>query len=305
MDTRLSGVVITVLCLAGCERADTTATSEPLREPITVVAPRVVEPPPAPPAISVPRPINPRELPPPVPTVRPRRTWFSQLSASQRRDVREVCQARKTDPCAGMLPRPRGPNDGPDRMAALLGQFSYEDRDRVTKWCWNNVSQERCDTPLVIAFDEDPIALEPESDSTFAFHPGIPVATRWPTDRTPWLALDRDGDGKITSGEELFGDSTPLGDGRTAPDGFAALTALDANHDAVIDRRDPMFAALVLWADRDANRTTDPGELSPAAATIVSISLAPDRYASAKITWRDARGTLHDGVVWDIYLRSR
>jgi hypothetical protein len=301
MDTRLSGVVTAVLCLTACERADTTATVEPLREPIAVVAPQPVEPPPA---ISVPHPINPRELPPPMPTVRPRKTWFSQLARAQQRDVREVCKIRKSDPCAGMLPKPRG-DEQRDRINDLLAQFSPEDRDHVGRWCFANVSQARCDTPLVISYDDLPIALEPESDDTFAFHPGIPVATRWPTERTPWLALDRNGDGKITSGEELFGDSTPLAGGTTAPDGFAALSALDANHDAVIDRRDPMFAALVLWTDRDGDRVTDPGELAPAAATIVSISLAPDQYASAAIRWRDASGALHRGEVWDIYLRSR
>ena len=169
-------------------------------------------------------------------------------------------------------------------------------------------------TPLVVAFADEPVTYT--HGGAFAFTPGRPTPSDWPTATTPWIALDRDGDGAITSGAELFGSSTLLPDGRTAKNGFEALAALDANHDGVIDARDPMFASLLLWSDRDGNRASSPDELVPLASRIVSISLndrvevrcdARDNCERerAQMRWRDAAGTLHIGSVVDVYLPGR
>ena len=164
-------------------------------------------------------------------------------------------------------------------------------------------------TPLVIAFDDRPVEFAP--DQRFAYSPGHPVATDWPTTSTPWLAMDRDGNGVIESGAELFGDSTVLADGTTARHGFAALAALDANRDAVIDHADPAFQALRLWADRDRDGRGTPDELVTLASVVVSISLdyRVDERCDARgncererasITWRGHAG-LRRGSVIDIY----
>jgi hypothetical protein len=168
-------------------------------------------------------------------------------------------------------------------------------------------------TPLVVSFDGAPI--EYTQGTRFAFE-GTPTATDWPTAATPWLALDRNGDGAITSGAELFGNHTVLPDGSVARDGFEALAALDANHDGRIDKDDPAFARLVLWADRDRDGRSSPDELAPASATLVSISLAAqpvhdcdarDNCAGlvATLRWRDGRGIEHTGKVVDVYLPFR
>jgi len=231
--------------------------------------------------------------------VRRRATWFSQLTAEQKRDVREVCGIKKDDPCAGLLPRPKR-DEGPDRLATLWARLDGVDTEKVDRWCRVNVGIGVCDTPIVIAYETDtPIALVPATGATFAFKPGrAPSATAWPTAATPWLALDRDGDGAITSGLELFGDAV-------AEHGFAALAELDANGDGMIDARDPMFAALLLWTDRNGDRASAPGELAPAAATIASISLAYETPSSegprSRVTLRDGSG----GAAVDLYLRSR
>ncbi len=71
-----------------------------------------------------------------------------------------------------------------------------------------------------------------------------------------FLALDRNGNGEIDDGSELFGNVTVLGDGSTAAHGYVALTELDVeanggNANDYVDHRDRDFSKLLLWTDRD------------------------------------------------------
>ncbi|MEQ5837732.1 calcium-binding protein [Marinobacter sp. NFXS9] len=75
------------------------------------------------------------------------------------------------------------------------------------------------------------------------------------------LALDRNGDGRINNGQELFGSSTLLSDGSAASNGFEALQELDANSDGVIDSSDELFTELRIFQDQNQNGVTDEGEL--------------------------------------------
>ena len=75
------------------------------------------------------------------------------------------------------------------------------------------------------------------------------------------LVRDVNHDGVINNGSELFGSSTVLADGQRAGDGYNALTALDSNHDHVIDAQDAQFSELKVWIDVNHDGKTDLGEL--------------------------------------------
>lgn len=118
------------------------------------------------------------------------------------------------------------------------------------------------------------------------------------------LAMDRNGNGRIDSGLELFGDQ------RGARNGYEELARLDTNGDGLITRDDRDFDSLLLWVD-NGNGKTDPGELiTLREAGITEISL---RYQQVNLqasgnnrvteigSYRRADGS--QGLMGDVQLR--
>ncbi|MET3432234.1 Ca2+-binding RTX toxin-like protein [Herbaspirillum seropedicae] len=117
--------------------------------------------------------------------------------------------------------------------------------------------------PLILDLDGDGIETIALSANIHFDHDlsGFAEQSGWVGRDDALLVRDLDGDGKITSGAELFGDHTRLGNGELAATGFAALADLDANRDGVLDVNDEAFASLRLWQDSNSNGITDAGEL--------------------------------------------
>lgn len=96
-----------------------------------------------------------------------------------------------------------------------------------------------------------------------------------------FLVLDRNGNGFVDDGSELFGDATILRDGSRARHGFQALAELDlvvlgGNGDGRIDARDEVFERLQIWVDRDHDGVSDAAELKTLAEhSLTRLELRP------------------------------
>ena len=125
-----------------------------------------------------------------------------------------------------------------------------------------------CDTcggsPIVIDIAGDGIALTGTSDGVDFDLNGNGTRDRLGWTRAgsddAWLALDRDGNGTIDRGAELFGDFTAQ-PASSNKNGFLALAEFDSNRDGVIDSSDPVFESLRLWQDRNHNGVSELDEL--------------------------------------------
>jgi hypothetical protein len=90
---------------------------------------------------------------------------------------------------------------------------------------------------------------------------GTKVNTGWVGGGDGLLALDRNGDGVINDGSELFGNATSLNGGGKAGNGYQALAELDSNGDGVVDAKDGAYADLRVWVDGNADGVSQQDEL--------------------------------------------
>jgi Ca2+-binding RTX toxin-like protein len=159
-----------------------------------------------------------------------------------------------------------GQRSGPPRLIETIGDraklplgielFSREVRNRFITLGGD---------PLALDLNGDGLQTMPlTADTSIAFDydgDGFVEISGWLSPQDGLLAIDKDNNGVIDSGRELFGNYTTLKDGQVSKHGFEVLAEFDSNFDGKIDAQDLNFSKLKVWQDFDQDAKTDAGEL--------------------------------------------
>jgi hypothetical protein len=124
------------------------------------------------------------------------------------------------------------------------------------------------------------------------FGDGQPIQMSWTA--AGWnggfLALDRNGNGLIDDGAELFSNLAPQPTPKTGPkNGFLALAVFDqpangGNGDGWINAQDAVYSKLLIWVDKNHDGISQPDELftlKQAGIQAISLSYSPARWTDA------------------------
>ncbi|WP_174769857.1 calcium-binding protein [Paraburkholderia hayleyella] len=118
--------------------------------------------------------------------------------------------------------------------------------------------------PLILDLDGDGVHTTgvDHSEAHFDFAgEGSRTHTGWISTGDGLLVLDRNHNGLIDTGAELFSNFTQLANGTLAANGFEALREFDFNKDGIIDHNDSVWSSLRIWRDGNRDGATQDGEL--------------------------------------------
>ena len=149
------------------------------------------------------------------------------------------------------------------RAIAIAGVVSYHAGLAIGASIAYRVALRDCDKPSPLILDLDGDGVEADALTYFDHEgDGWTELSRWANEDDGTLVWDRNADGVINDGSELFGNNTVLQNGNKAAHGFAALADLDSNGDGVIDSSDAAWAELrvMRWTDSNNNGIKDEGE---------------------------------------------
>lgn len=168
--------------------------------------------------------------------------------------------------------------------------------------------------PLILDLDGNGVRTTTVDDGVaFDFlGTGEAIQVAWTDGKDGFLVLDRNGDGQITTGAEMFGDYTPMSNGAIAKDGFEALRDLDSNADGLFNAQDELFDLVQVWVDANSDGVSEAGELKGLKELgVQSIRLNPevsDRVENGNLYGLVSTMTLDNGgtaEVVDVWLSAK
>lgn len=173
-----------------------------------------------------------------------------------------------------------GPLGCPNTPCNDRGAACSADADCCTPYiCLQDLGTCETNTPIMINLKNNSSHYDLTSyidGVLFDIHAtGAPLQVGWtePDSLIGILVLDRNGNGTIDDGSELFGTATRKRDGRRAVNGFDALVDLDGGpgvSDGRIDSNDPWYTLLRVWFDDNHDGVSQANELVPLADAGVS-----------------------------------
>ena len=133
---------------------------------------------------------------------------------------------------------------------------------------------------------------------------GFKEATSWIDNNDAFIAIDKNNNGTIDNGSELFGNKSISNNAYAytnpnAKNGFEALSEFDSNNDDIIDEKDKKFTNLLLWQDKNGNAITDETELIKLSDKVSSINLNytnTDINNNSNTIRQTSTATLNDGT---------
>jgi hypothetical protein len=179
------------------------------------------------------------------------------------RYYKQTCDARTLPPIATGCPSPTSPYLP---QSTSNGYYTWD--STTCQWVWNQCGGggPNCSgTPIVLDTSHHGFAFSDPTKGHFVTFDlsgnGINMKMSWPIPGSgnAWLVYDRDGDGVIKDGTELFGNFSPHsswvpGMSKNEANGFVALGWYDqpaqgGNGDDIIDSDDAVWSKLRLWID--------------------------------------------------------
>jgi hypothetical protein len=173
--------------------------------------------------------------------------------------------------------------------------------DRTKAALWSLFVSEACAapaprkySPIILDLDGDGVETTGVTDGAYFDHDktGFAEQTGWASADDGLLVIDRNSDGIINDGGELFGDRTLLQGGWAGANGFEALVELDTNLDGKVDANDAAFSQLRIWQDMDGDGYSSGDELF----TLDEMDIVSINTGYATSSYVDPNGNEHKQV---------